>query len=242
MKHALFTALIYASFPLSLLSTTATLTDREKELINHVQLSIDHAEKGRSKLTPSVLGVPGMTSHKVKHFLNNVCSMKNINYLEIGVWQGATFTAALYKNDNAIKAAVAIDDWSEYGGPAEQFERHCKDNITHGMNYKFYNHNSFTIDKSKLFNGPVDVYFYDGDHVELAQELAFVYYDSIFADSFIAIVDDWNHPPVKTGTRKAFAKLGYTVLFEREMPSNGNGDTQNWWNGYYIAVVRRNIK
>lgn len=241
MKH-FFMISTMSFYSLLLFSNPIGLTDRERLLIGHVIHSIDQAEKGVSKLPSSVLAIPGMTSEKIKHFLNNICSLQNINYLEIGVWQGATFTAALFSNQSSVKSAVAIDDWSEFGGPALQFEKHCKEAITPGTNYHFYNHNSFTIDKAQLFKEPVDVYFYDGDHVELAQELAFTYYNSIFAESFIAIVDDWNHPPVKVGTKKAFAKLGYTVLYEREMFSLGNGDTQNWWNGFYIAVIRRNRK
>lgn len=52
------------------------------------------------------------------------------------------------------------------------------------------------------------MYFYDGAHTALDQEKAFTYSDSLFAPIFIAIIDDWNHSPVKIGTRKAFEQLG----------------------------------
>ena len=178
-----------------------------------------------------------MTSHKVKHFLNNLCSLHGTTYLEIGVWKGATFTAALYGNQNSIKQAVAIDNWSEFGGPAQDFKNNCAAFLS-DISYQFYEHDSFTINKNNLVNLPIDIYLYDGYHSEIAQEKAFTYYDSLFASTFIAIVDDWNESSTKSGTRKAFAKLGYTILYERELHGTHH-DPNLWWNGVYVAVIRR---
>jgi len=213
-------------------------TVREQQLIEHVKKSIVLAEQGTSQLSAPVLAVPGFTSSKVKHLLNNLCTLTNALYFEIGVWKGATFTAALYNNQYSIKQAVAIDNWSGYINQTE-FENNCHTHLSN-IPYQWHYHDSFTIDKTNLFNAPIDIYFYDGDHTADAQEKAFTYYDSCFASTFIAIVDDWNHEPARIGTRIAFEKLGYTILFEREFPAAYNGDLAQWWNGLYIAVIRRN--
>lgn len=212
-----------------------TLTQRDRQLVDHVLWSIDQAEKGISKITAEVLDVPGMTSPRVKHFLNNVCTFPQGTYFEIGVWKGATFTAALCANQDFLKQAVAMDNWSEFGGPAVDFANNCQ--LIKDVAFTFYNHDCFTFNKAGLFQSPIDIYFYDGEHSAWAQEQAFTYYNDQFADTFIAIVDDWNHPPTKWGTRHAFEKLGYTILFERELP--GNHDTTLWWNGLYVAVIRK---
>lgn len=214
---------------------------REQQLIDHVKKSIELAQLGISKLSGSVLYVPGMTSLKVKCFLNNICSLPKTSYLEIGVWKGATFTAALYDNRDSIQQAVAIDNWTEFAGPAEEFHRNCQAYIA-DVPYQFYAHDCFTIDTKNLFKSPVDIYFYDGNHTEDSQQKAFTYYDSLFAASFIAIIDDWNHEPTRNGTRKAFEQLGYTILFELELPARFNGDTELWWNGLYVTVVRRKVQ
>lgn len=215
------------------------LTEREKELIDHVQSCINFGEQKSSKLSRDVLKVPGMTSPKVKHFLNNLCTLTNCTYLEIGVWKGATFTAALYHNQDSIIQAVGIDNWSEFGGPYQEFKKYTSLYLKN-IPFQFYSHDAFTINIGELFKNPVDIYFYDGNHTAQSQELAFTYYDSIFADAFIAIVDDWNHPPVPIGTRNAFEKLGYTILFERILPARPQGeDINQWWNGLYVAVIRR---
>ncbi|CAN5175613.1 hypothetical protein BH09DEP1_BH09DEP1_7890 [soil metagenome] len=233
MKFPFFS---YIILPIVLIASPLfALNNREQQLVDHVKWSIEQAEKGISKLNAQVLAVEGMTSPLIKRFLNNVCTLLNNNYLEIGVWKGSTFTAALFGNKSAIRKAVAIDNWSEFAGPAAEFKNNCK--LIADVDYSFYSEDSFSINISKLFNDPVDIYFYDGNHTALSQELAFTYYNEILAPVFIAIVDDWNHGPAQVGTREAFKKLGYTIIFERELP--GKHDTTLWWNGLYVAVVRK---
>ena len=55
--------------------------------------------------------VQGLTSARVRHFLNNLCSQEGAVYLEVGVFAGATFCAAVQNND--MVAAYANDDWSQ---------------------------------------------------------------------------------------------------------------------------------
>lgn len=86
---------------------------------------------------------------------------------------------------------------------------------------------------------PVNIYFYDGSHTKLSQEMAFTYYNDILDQVFVAIVDDWNRPVVQAGTKKAFEKLNYRILFEIAMPGLKNNDAKNWWNGLYIAVIKK---
>lgn len=238
MRHVYFLTLVSLSFGAAI-GMEQQCSLREQQLIEHAKWGISQAENGRSKLSSATLAVPGMTSHKVKHLLNNLCTLPQTSYLEIGVWKGATFTAALSGNKDTIQQAAAIDNWSKFEGPEQEFKNNCRAHIS-DIPYQFYSEESFTIDPKKLFDKSVDIYFYDGDHSELSQERAFTYYDSILASSFIAIVDDWCWSEVKSGTRKAFEKLGYTVLFEQELPARFNGDTELWWNGIYVAVIRRN--
>lgn len=212
-----------------------TLTEREQQLIGHLCWSIEQAEKGISKIAAPVLNIRGMTSPRIRHFLNNLCTLEQATYFEIGVWKGATFTAALYGNKSFLKQAVAMDNWSEFGGPAAEFHANCS--YISDVPFNFYNDDCFIINKQGIFHAPVDIYFYDGEHSTENQERAFTYYNDQFASSFIALVDDWNHEPVRTGTRQAFQKLGYTILFERELP--GKHDNTLWWNGLYVAVIRK---
>ena len=208
------------------------------ELAEHTQKCIDAANQHRSKLATSLLQIHGMSSDKNRHFLNNVCSLEGINYLEVGVWKGSTFFSALYENMN-IRSAIAIENWSLDPYTRNSFFSNLhkyKNKVTH--NAQMIESDCFTVPLS-VFKENVQVYFYDGRHDEVDQIQAFTYFDSILDDVFIAIVDDWNHHPVQTGTRLAFEALGYTVYQEWILPANFNGDLEQWWNGLYVAVIKK---
>lgn len=232
---------IYTVFNLACIAlclpTASTCMD-DQTLINHVQQSIANAQKGISKLTKEVLAIEGMSSAKNRHLLNNICSLPNANYLEIGVWKGSTFVAALYSNTATLKATIAIDNFTQFGGPKKEFLQNVASFLPNNK-VEFYDYDCFKIRKTFIFKNPITIYFFDGDHTALAQQLAFTYYNDVFADTFIALVDDWNHEPTRIGTKQAFKELNYTILFEQELPAKFNGDLENWWNGLYIAVIKK---
>ncbi|MGA8164088.1 MAG: hypothetical protein WB791_03565 [Waddliaceae bacterium] len=205
---------------------------KEHIFVNHVKTCIEAAECESSKLNPEVLKIAGMSNAKVRHLLNRLCTLSDSVYFEIGLWKGSTFIAALYGNENYVIDAIGVDNWSKFGGPKKEFFSNCARFLPH-LPYRIYSNDSFTLQKS-LFKYPVTIYFYDGDHSELNQEKAFTYFNDIFDDVFIAIVDDWNRPHIPRGTFSAFKKLGYKILYERILPS-----TEQWWNGLYIAVIQK---
>lgn len=239
MKLVRFRAVLFATFGMyQSCLFSEDLSQVEQRIIEHVKTSISNAEEGISKLDQSVLEIAGMSSCKVRHFLNNICSMEKTSYLEIGCWQGSTFVAAVCNNSEALVSAVGIDNWSEFGGAKRGFCINCE-RFLPVNSYEFYEADSFKFDVKSLVSNPVNVYFYDGNHSVFSHELAFTYYNLILDDLFIAIIDDWNWEAVQKGTKSAFEKLGYHVLYERAMPARWNGDTENWWNGLYIAVIRK---
>lgn len=208
------------------------------KMIEHVINSIHSASNLNSQLTSRILSMSGMSSPKVRHLLNNICSLPGTNYLEIGVWKGSTFISALYNNQTCIESATAIDNWSEFGGPKAEFIKNTK-NFINNINFNFFEHDSFSINLD-LIPKKINVFFYDGFHTAEAQKKAFTYYNPIFEDIFIAIVDDYNLKEVQTGTQDAFKELGYTVLFETQLKSFRADDNNEWWNGLYIAVISKN--
>ena len=175
---------------------------------------------------------------KVRHLLNNLCTLPNARYLEIGVYRGSTFISALYENTNNLLDAIAIDNWSEYGSQKSIFYDACIKYLDK-KSFRFYELDSFAVNTHDVFSHQINIYFYDGNHSFDAQRKAFTYYNEIFSDVFIALVDDWNVSWVRGGTKKAFEELGYTVLFEQELPARFNEDRENWWNGLYVAVIKK---
>lgn len=206
--------------------------------IKHVQESIRNAELGVSQLNADVLSLPGMSSSLVRHFLNNVCALPQTSYLEIGCWQGATLISALYNNKTNVVDAIAIDNWVLHP------ERNIKNTFLHNTTthlqdypYHFFEQDCFTVDKS-IFHYPITIYFYDGNHNATSHEKAFTYFNDIFADTFVAIIDDWNWERVQKGTKSAFKQLNYKIAYEQEFFTKGN-DPNDWWNGLYIAIIKK---
>lgn len=236
MKSFIFAFLCCAAFCLS----TETSLDYENAWIAHIEQSIECADMGRSKLNDNILNIQGMSSAKGRHFLNNLCSLPGACYLEIGTWRGSTWIAALYGNQTALADAVAIDNWSEFGGPQHEFKRNCA-LFLGDVKYRFYNQDCFSLDTQLVFPKKVNIYFYDGSHTEQDQELALTYFDNVFDDLFILVVDDWNHIPARIGTMQAIEKLNYDVIYCRDLPSRYNGDTDLYWNGMHVALIRKSL-
>ena len=47
---------------------------------------------------------------------------------------------------------------------------------------------------------------------------AFTHIKSLLAPLFIVVIDDWNQEQAKGGSREAFLELGWTVVYETELP------------------------
>ncbi|MBS0624854.1 MAG: hypothetical protein JSS32_02250 [Verrucomicrobia bacterium] len=215
----------------------------DSPFVKHVQESIRLASEEEGKLSAGVLGIDGMTSAKGRFLLNHICSLENTVYFEVGSWKGSSFVSALYGNQG-IRQGYAVEKWVRYadngfdfGNVRDEFFGNV-DSFLKGLPLKVYEQDCFSLDLEEV-SEKVTVYFYDGEHREWDQKQAFLYFDGILADEFIAVVDDWNWESTRRGTFEAFEELGYEVLFEQYLPANFDGDLENWWNGIYVAVIRK---
>ncbi|MBN2478895.1 MAG: hypothetical protein JXA94_01575 [Parachlamydiales bacterium] len=214
-----------------------TVNQEELNLIYHVKNSIIDANLSKSKLNNRILKIEGMSSPKGRHLLNNICRLENTYYLEVGTWKGSTFVSSLYQNENFVKDAIAVDDWSQFSGPKNSFLSNCKQYLKKN-NYRFYETDCFLLDLN-VFKNPINIYFFDGNHSQESQEHAFLYFNPILDNLFIAIVDDWNWEDVRMGTFKAFDGLNYKILYEEYLPSKKNCESSTWWNGTYVVIIKK---
>ena len=182
----------------------------------------------------------GMSGHKTRHFYNQLLSMDDARYLEIGTWKGSSICSAMY--GNRINA-VCIDNWSEFGGPKSEFLRNFL-RFKGENNALFIEHDCFTLDTTHLpaFN----IYMYDGNHEHESHFRALTHYIDKLDDIFIYIVDDWNWAPVRQGTKEAIQRLQLEVLYEREIRltqddscTEVNIARSSWWNGIYVAILKK---
>lgn len=207
----------------------------------HVIKCMQDAKDGRSKITEDIIWMIGMSGVNTRHFYNNLLNMEDARYLEIGTWKGSSVCSAMCNNKATV---VCIDNWSEFGGPKEEFlvnfEKFKGEN-----NARFIESDCFAVDVSTLpkFN----IYMYDGNHEEENHFKALVHFIDCLDDEFIFIVDDWNSDIVRKGTRESFEKLNLEIIYETEIrttldnshPAYGSPEQRRWHNGIFVAVLRK---
>jgi hypothetical protein len=174
-----------------------TATYDPNVLIAHVESSLELAEAERSGVSPAVLSLEGMSGRKTRHFYNALCSLPGARYLEIGTWRGSTFCSAL--DGNVLEAAIAVDNWSEFGGPRDAFLENLGRFKGH-TDARFVEGDCFdeaTVARVAAACPSYNLYLFDGEHTREAQYRALRVYAPLMNSTFIFVVDDWNWQSVR---------------------------------------------
>lgn len=216
--------------------------------IDQIQHAIQEANFFRSKLTPEALGVPGFTSLKIRHLMNNLGAISK-NFMEVGSHKGGTFCSAVFQNMN-LDHATAIDNYSEFneGSPMQDMLTNAGKFKPAAVSMKLITKDCWTIGPESLPRG-IDFYLYDGEHSLEAQTKACTHFLDSMANEFIFCVDDYSvWPQVKQGTQEGIAieqlrhtlsKGGFKVLFEQELWDGQEGNNFGFHNGFYVALLKK---
>lgn len=224
--------------------------NNETILIKHIENSINNAEIMQSKLIPEVVMKNGLSSIKNRHFFNNICSLENSKYLEIGTALGSTFVSSVFNNNID---ATCIDVWSQECGKQHvdinskvEFLNNLTNTIKHQkrdilQKISIFDQDCFTIPLEKIGNN-FNVFLYDGDHSLEATRKAFSHFKDILSDYCIIIVDDWNCEDIRNGTKLGFEDAKFKVVKAWSMPGK-TGDwavfSDYWWNGLFVALIKK---
>lgn len=224
--------------------TSVVETSDGGELAAHTRRAFDRALVGDSKLDSDVLSMRGMSGRRYRMFVNALIEhLPAPRYLEIGSWAGSTLCSAISGNE---VDAMAIDNWSQFGGPATEF-------FTHLARHKGAASVSFLERDFRQVHydglGPFNVYMFDGPHEFHDQYDGITLVQPALAPRYIQVVDDWNMPSVRGGTMKAIADLGLRVDMMVEIRTSLNdqhappphGEHSDWHNGYFFAVLSRPV-
>jgi hypothetical protein len=201
----------------------------KEEAIQIVEEALEIADKYIT-VSQHALNVQGMTTSKVKTFLNQVCA--NVStYLEIGLYKGATFISAI--EGNSKLNAIGCDNWSQFKGPKDVFAQNMLHALS-GASVNIYDMDCYSPQFKECLSNhdKIDVFFYDGDHTYDSQVKAVNLYKDVMPDVGILIVDDWN----KWGERPtldAIKTSGLEIVRKWELTD------KNWWEGIGIMVVTK---
>ena len=140
------------------------------------QKAVEDALLHQSNFVEEGYDVPGLSSNKVRHLLNNLCKSldgESVVYADLGCYVGSTLWAAMMGNDVKAYAidnysqeniAPARDDipWEEIENPIEKFQEYAEKYI--GTNAVLFKDKDL-FELTKLDERyPPEVIFYDADH------------------------------------------------------------------------------
>lgn len=214
-----------------------------EQLQNLLNVAFTKAEDYNSLIDKEILDLPGMSSPKVRHLLNNLVRADDfqVNYLEIGTYFGSTFSSAIYKNENIF--AIGVDNFGEFEGNTARTK--VKQNLE-----KFRpNDNCFFVEKSfqnltsdDLHNQLFNVYFYDGHHGYQSQYEALTKIKPFLQENFILLVDDWfdgEKGPIN-GTYNGLKDAGMSIIYSKILPEGNGVEVDGYWGGQFLGLIQQN--
>lgn len=186
--------------------------------------------------------IEGLTSQRMQNLLTEIGNLSS-NYLEVGSYLGSTGSAVL--RSSSIEKATFVDHWQDQVQPAngevlpsnskQRFIENIK-NFKNNRPLKVFDCDMLSVDKSEISN--IDFFFYDGAHDFQSTSDAIRYYASCLSNEAIIMVDDANWDGVVDGAEDGIEKAGLEVLFKKIWLNNQESKEQ-WWNGFFIAVVKK---
>ena len=210
--------------------------------------AIDNALIYKSNFNDPKFRPIGLSSNRVRHLLNNLCSHDDAVYLEMGTYMGSTLFSAIMGNDIP---AFGVDDfsdpeckpmtenvmWTEVGNAFDEFK----------INFEKYENGQTTFIGSSVtdlveddFEGhKPNVVFYDAGHDYVEQLNALSHITPFLADKFILVIDDANFDGVIDSAIQYIKEQDFDVWFERKILSTIPENPSHWWNGVYVLVLEK---
>ena len=195
-----------------------------KSLIFKLEYSAALAEVFKSNLSEEFLNMDGMSTEKVRHYLNNACSSVEFssgtkNYLEVGCASGSTYISSNFKSnlDRSYVCDIFTEEKCGANGK-DDFINNCQKYLGHPPK-NLINEDCFSLDLSS-FTEKINLYLFDGPHEVNDHRKALTYFEEIFDDTVVVFIDDWNDDRVQLGTLLGLSEIEYDVAFWRYDPAN----------------------
>jgi hypothetical protein len=207
--------------------------------------AIDRSATEDTKFNPQGFNIEGLSSDRVRHFLNHLCSNSKNTYLEIGCYTGSTYFAAIMGNDvvsyavdNFVAPISPARDDIEWKGVENPKAELARNNILFGsLKSVIIDQDARELSSSIITRKP-NIIFYDGEHDEQMVECLNNLLPNT-QETFILVLDDANFDGVIRTGQKFVEINNLEVLFERQILTSQIEDSTSWWNGLYILVLKQ---
>jgi hypothetical protein len=218
-------------------------------LVKHVEYALHKTFLESSKCTKEILEMSGMTGRLSRHFYNNLCSLANIRYLEIGTWKGSITCSSMC--GNSIQG-LCIDNWSEFIGEdvrmtfMAMFNKYL--DTTNNVDFKSVDCWSLDPDELARTYGKFNIYVYDGNHSPDSHRKALSHFMPCLDTEFVYIVENWNNLDIRNATYQAIRdnKLSIVYMFDifttgdnSHPPAHNCGSNSQWHNGLGIYLLHK---
>ena len=219
-----------------------------EEYTQRVLKAIDDGNTQTSNFEPEGYAIQGLSSNRIRHFLNSLCSHDDAVYLELGTYTGSTFFAATMNNkakcigvddfsEPNVKPIVDRGMWTECGNPYDTFVNNWQ---------KYENGNAAFVKASveelteEDFGGSkVNILFYDANHDMMVQMNNLNHLLPFLDEKFILIVDDANFDGVVEGAVTWAQENNLKCYLERKILSSVIESPVHWWNGIHVMVLEK---
>ena len=219
-----------------------------EEYTQRVLKAIDDVNTQTSNFEPEGYAIQGLSSNRIRHFLNSLCSHDDAVYLELGTYTGSTFFAATMNNkakcigvddfsEPNVKPIVDRGMWTECGNPYDTFVNNWQ---------KYENGNAAFVKASveelteEDFGGSkVNILFYDANHDMMVQMNNLNHLLPFLDEKFILIVDDANFDGVVEGAVSWAQENNLKCYLERKILSSVIESPVHWWNGIHVMVLEK---
>lgn len=220
--------------------------DTASALSGHVKSALVEAAFRDIDRSRGIYTIDGMSGARYRRFINAlVRRLADPSYLEVGSWMGSTLCSAI--EGNAVRA-LAIDNWSQFGGPKDAFLANVARFCPPTADVRFIDGDFRMVSFAGLAAAmpPFNIYLFDGPHEEADQYDGLVAALPALAREFVFICDDWNWQPVRRGTHRAIVDAGLDIQFGAEIRTSLDGShgepagkASDWHNGYFLSVLRK---
>ncbi len=235
----------------------------EKYYNKVVETCLDIGERRSSKLQEHqrLLELYGLTGLRIKHFLNALLSQGKLNYLELGVYRGATLVCGLYKNPEV--KAYAVDNWhfSPIDSPAIRYEvdaegkptsktipfpnvkMAAQDNVAKFIptNKVIWIEKNFKDLKKSDIPDAIDIVHLQPVPGVTKPDLK-AYLNTIYpllAVTFVLVMDDYRNYIVEESLKEWLEEKKMKLDFKHEKKSDSGGNGDHWWAGLGVLIITK---
>lgn len=190
----------------------------------------DRAREFESRIGPVCSSVKRMSTFAIGTLINLAVEQmpEDQCYVNVGVWNGFTLFCGMVGNED--KRCIGIDNFSEFGGPREQF--------VEGFNrYKSARSEFHELDYRKYFaekhTGTIGLYYYDGEHSEENQYNGLKVAEPFLSDDALIVIDDSNAVDVINGTNRYIQETNLKFRLVARYKT-GHNMHPTFWNGLIL--------